>query len=329
MKYDRDFYDVEVAGVWLHGICQWIAGGWCSGEGPHKGPQEENGVSHTMPTVKRGESGALREAEAAMVGIAHQIPALNKSEGVHRPIPHLSSPGMGIHGGGVHHKVPSIADGGSGVHAPMNPGTFGQRAEGLLASGACEARYAYLVQIMQALSDRLRNVRITCGDWARITGPSPTIHNGVTGVFLDPPYSPDEYCGRLYAHESSVAKDVRQWCLENGGNPMLRIALCGYWGEHRMPRDWKVFRWSASGGYGNQGQGRGRENRHRETIWFSPHCLDPSAGLFDGDSESGLEPLPEEEVEEMNAALEPEAAPEEPAVPWWLSMTTDDTEEIS
>jgi hypothetical protein len=60
--------------------------------------------------------------------------------------------------------------------------------------------------------------------------------------------------------------------LENADNPGLRIALCGYADEHEMP-GWTELAWKARGGYGSQGEGRGRENADRERIWFSPHCL--------------------------------------------------------
>jgi hypothetical protein len=40
-----------------------------------------------------------------------------------------------------------------------------------------------------------------------------------------------------------------------------------------MPDSWTVVPWKAHGGYGSQGDGRGRENAARETIWFSPNCL--------------------------------------------------------
>ena len=55
-----------------------------------------------------------------------------------------------------------------------------------------------------------------------------------------------------------------------------RIAPCGYEGEHEMPPSWTTLRWKAKGGYGSQGDGRGRENAEREVAWFSPHCLEPT-----------------------------------------------------
>ena len=37
---------------------------------------------------------------------------------------------------------------------------------------------------------------------------------------------------------------------------------------------WSVYSWKANGGYGNQGESRGRDNANRERIWFSPLRLD-------------------------------------------------------
>jgi 16S rRNA G966 N2-methylase RsmD len=127
---------------------------------------------------------------------------------------------------------------------------------------------------MQALAARLRRVRVCCGDWSRVVTKAVTYGQGLTAVFLDPPYA--DTAGRdpnLYAVEDlSVAHRVREWAIENGSNPKLRIALCGYEGEHQMPDDWECVPWKASGGYSKPGS-RGDENRHRERIWFSPHCL--------------------------------------------------------
>ena len=143
-------------------------------------------------------------------------------------------------------------------------------------SGTREALLCYML----ALADRLRNVRVCCGDWSRICGPSPTTKLGTTGVFLDPPYADSaDRQGDLYSTDSnSVAHAVREWAIENGVNLDMRIALCGYDGEHAMPDSWECISWKACGGYGSQGNGRGRDNAGRERIWFSPACLRP--GLF-------------------------------------------------
>jgi hypothetical protein len=79
----------------------------------------------------------------------------------------------------------------------------------------------------------------------------------------------------------------------NGDNPLLRIALCGYEGEHQMPGSWDCFAWKAHGGYSVQGHGTNR-NRLLERVWFSPHCLKPgdrfeTISLFD---EAAPRPVP-------------------------------------
>jgi hypothetical protein len=74
----------------------------------------------------------------------------------------------------------------------------------------------------------------------------------------------------------AVADEVREWAIEHGDDPLMRIALCGYEGEHEMPEMWECFAWKAHGGYANQGNNRGLENAYRERIWFSPHCLKPN-----------------------------------------------------
>lgn len=133
---------------------------------------------------------------------------------------------------------------------------------------------------MQAIADRMRRTRVCCGDWKRILGPSPTTCIGVTGVFLDPPYGVQR--ADVYNSESlEVSAEVRQWAIEHGDDPSLRIALCGYEGEHEMPAAWERVAWKANGGYANQSsKTRGRENATKERIWFSPHCLHPDQLLF-------------------------------------------------
>lgn len=178
-------------------------------------------------------------------------------------LPHLGSAGRGIHR--PSQKLPHLGDAGMGLH---RPGTD-------------------LLDYFAALSARLRRVRVCCGDWSRVCGPTPTVKQGLTAVFLDPPYS--DAAGRdenLYAADClQVAHAVREWAIEHGGDKRLRIALCGYEGEHVMPGDWECLAWKAQGGYASQGGGEsgGAENAKRERVWFSPHCLKPkrTRGLFD------------------------------------------------
>ena len=139
-----------------------------------------------------------------------------------------------------------------------------------------------LVSWMQDLASRLARVRVCCGDWSRVCGPTPTVKLGLTGVFLDPPYD-DAGRSEVYSCDAKgrgLVDEVATWAREWGNDPRMRIALCGYDGEHEMP-GWDKVEWKAHGGYGSQGEGAGRENAHLERIWFSPHCLQrPQGSLF-------------------------------------------------
>lgn len=146
-----------------------------------------------------------------------------------------------------------------------------------------------------SLAERLRRVRVCCGDWSRVIGPSVTHKIALTGVFLDPPYdmrvvSDKAETGRdgaapsdkLYEnHDNEISAVVRKWAIQNGDNQLLRIAVCGYEGEHEFPSTWQKVAWKANGGFGNQNPNTNRAiNTTRERIWFSPHCLN-SPTLFD------------------------------------------------
>lgn len=134
------------------------------------------------------------------------------------------------------------------------------------------------------LSDRLRRVRVCCGDWERTCSDPTKAKLGSTAVFLDPPYSAEaNRYESLYAQEDiAVAHRVRAWCVERGDDPKIRIALCGYKGEHEALEEtgWSVAAWSTGG---QIYAGSGNTNADRERIWFSPHCLnanEASATLF-------------------------------------------------
>lgn len=174
-----------------------------------------------------------------------------------RKLPHLSG------GQGVNRQLPRLSGAGMGVN-----------------------RESALTDYFAKLAHRLRHVRVCCGDWSRVLGDSPTVKLApVTAIVLDPPY--DTEANRqadLYTHDAQgISASVREWALDHGDDPRLRIVLCGYDGEHDMP-GWSEVPWKAQGGYGSQGDGQGRDNAARERLWFSPHCLPVvprQASMFD------------------------------------------------
>lgn len=160
----------------------------------------------------------------------------NAGQGINRQLPHL---------GGNH-------DSGRGVHSP---------------------RMA-VASVMAELADRLRRVRVCAGDWSRVVGDSVTRRHGVCGVFLDPPYTEGAADYAVGGTGTGLAHDVRAWAIEAGDRTDMRIALCGYDEHAELERHgWTAHRWKARGGYGNQGGEDAEDNRHREVVWFSPHCL--------------------------------------------------------
>jgi len=179
----------------------------------------------------------------------------NAGRGVNRKRPHLGNAGRG-----VNRQRPHLGDAGQGGNR--------QRRE--------------LTDVFAEIAERLENVRVCCGDWSRVCGPTPTVKMGLTGVFLDPPYADTaKRTARLYAKDClTVAHAVKRWAVEWGNDPRMRIALCGYEGEHDMPAGWDCVEWKAPGGYGSQGEGDGRENAKRERIWYSRHCVREDMGMF-------------------------------------------------
>lgn len=244
---DPDYYDAKVAGWWVWGVCNWIAGGWCTGDGPW--------TSIDGRLVNRNEIDS------------------DKS-GVTRGLPHLGDSGRGIN-----RKSLQLGSR-KGVSRGRSTGRGVMRSD------------QNLIEYMQLLAERLRRVRITCGDWSRVVTAGALDYGDTVGIFLDPPYDADLRSEGLYRVDSvEISVRVRQWCIENGDNPRYRIVLAGYEDEHEMPDTWKVYAWTAGRSYGNSNsETANSENRTKERLWFSPHCL-PLDGhvkqmsLFDGSEE--------------------------------------------
>ena len=243
------------------------------GKGVHaRVVQDAESTAGKRPTLSKPGRGVharqaheRRERDLTRASEWEKRPRLDSSTGVtmnlSQQLPMISgdsgASGRGIHASALHRKLPML----SGAH--------GHSGRGVHASGETAGP---LVAWMQTLAARLRRVRVCCGDWSRILGRSSTESIGVTGVVLDPPYGGE--AGRdpsLYSAEDlTVARDVRRWAIANGKNPRLRIVLCGYEGEHKMPKAWECVSWKAAGGYA--AAAGNHENAHRERLWFSPHC---------------------------------------------------------
>lgn len=273
VKTDPEYFDAKVAGWWVWGQCLWIGSGWCAKPewtGRAGGGRRARGVQGVI-----GVAGWAKRPGIGNRGSRGVIGSASSELPQKRPMATGNGQGCGVHR--VSHRRPNLggAGGGQGVQAPRltheqlpqlsGDGSGAQR--GALSTGVASIG---LFEYMRELQARLRRVRVCCGDWARVLTPAVTTYIGVTGVLLDPPYSHAER-SICYAHDNDISAEVRAWALEHGDDPKLRIALCGYEGEHEMPATWECVPWTAGGGYGRSV--RGKANRFRERIWFSPHCL--------------------------------------------------------
>lgn len=267
MKRDADHYDVKIAAWWVWGACQWIGAGWCDGTRLFG---EGNTRHGKLPVLDSAKGVHMPPPPKASAPWGHSNTPRDTAAMMWRKRPNLGSH-KGVHAAGdvfdeavLHQTMPNLS------------GSYGQRG----------AHKSGVLAWFNLLAQRLRRVRVTCGDWQRICTPAVTTGIGLTGVFLDPPYSADaDRDPDIYAVEDlQVAHAVRGWCQANGANPSLRIALAGYDGEHNAleAEGWTVHVWRTGGGYGNQTtEGKGKANRLRERIWFSPHCLSGQSQLFE------------------------------------------------
>ena len=230
---DPDFFDAKIAGWWCWGACNWIGSGWCQGVGPWV----SNGAH-----LRKLPRGADNEGE----GTWAQAPHLGDAgQGINRQLPHLSN------GRGINRQLPHLGDAGRGSEHP---------------------RTTFIREWMLALHSRMKDVRVTCGDWGRVVKDSVTTRHGLTAIFLDPPYTQ----GALQYAAGGIGTDlpiqVQAWCADNGQDPALRIVLCGHAGEHDalLQHGWHTRTWKARKGYAKTDEAV--QNSKDETLWCSPHC---------------------------------------------------------
>lgn len=125
------------------------------------------------------------------------------------------------------------------------------------------------------LSERLRTVRICCGDWKRVvTKPTLLAHRRI-GVFLDPPYSltnPEVTHTVVYRHDNFDTKEVEAWCKATAAEyPHIRIVLAGREGEYDLP-GWSKLAWAAKRPFATA-DSVDDGDRFKERLWASPACL--------------------------------------------------------
>jgi DNA adenine methylase len=188
------------------------------------------------------------------------------SGGVHDQLPHLGDAGKGIN-----RQLPHLGDAGKGINRQLPH-----------LGNAGKGRRAFIFDWFDQLHERMRDVRVTCGDWQRVCKDSVTTRHGLTAVFLDPPYDKGKMDYSAGGMGLGVSGQVRQWCAANGDNALLRVVLCGHAGEHDelLAHGWHTRQWAASKGYALSDEAVA--NTASETLWCSPHCVpnQPVVDLF-------------------------------------------------
>lgn len=266
LEADPDFYDAQVAGWWVWGMCLWIGGSWCSGEGGYS--VGTDGKLHRAGrkganVIKRVPEGTCRKGLLAGT-VPCQRPYLTTGQGSMRKRPHLSAR-QGVMRKGLHHDM---------GHGTSLRGLVG-REVGRIPEYLCD------------LAERLHGVDVLYGDWARTVKPVLIGRGKAVGVFLDPPYSLEYRSGDLYrTDKAGIAEAVRAWCLAHGDDPRLRIVLCGLEYEHRdqMPANWRMITWKGRGGYRQiKANSTPSVTAGYERLWLSPACLSLEAGAAQAD----------------------------------------------
>jgi len=178
-------------------------------------------------------------------------------------------------GESVSKKRPHSTNAGRGINRRLPHANLGQ---------GINRQNTDLIAYFEALQQRMhRGVWAACGDWRRVLKPAVAWglndnNPELTGIVLDPPYVHAGRDTRVYQNDHPhLAGEVRQWAIENGDNPNLRIAYCGYSEPDTdaafAAAGWAVHAWKTQGGYGNNRRNEKNENKHRERVWFSPHCV--------------------------------------------------------
>jgi hypothetical protein len=177
MRADPDYFDAKRAGRWLWGICAWIGSGWCATPSTAQWEQRPFLAGNEG---QRGQGIHVSADPASKVRIAaHNKGSSGKgvhAQGdLHEKRPCLGQPQRKEHGGsgtlgrGVHGSHESLSqkrpqlDGNANGKVSNGGVPCTPPLDGTL--GTCEQRRDWLLAWFCRLRDRLRNVRVCCGDW--------------------------------------------------------------------------------------------------------------------------------------------------------------------
>ena len=261
-----------------------------SGKGINRAlpPCEDDGIRsltwESVPHLTNSGKGINRALPPAD-HLKQQIPCLTVNQGINRALPPADH---------LEQKIPHLTSGGQGINQSLPPANLQQQLPNLahnngigcnrtqdISPTRCrtkEERLADLKQYMRKLQDRFRFVRVCNGDWMRVCSPTVTYRHGLTGLFLDPPYSLEKnkqtnVYGEL-SKQGNLNADLTKFLLENQNIDGLRVAICGLEGEYDLPKKyWDCVEWMGNSGYADKTKNK---NREKERIWFNKQCINPN-----------------------------------------------------
>jgi len=196
--------------------------------------------------------------------------------GLTRPtaMPHLTDAGIGVH---KISKRPHISDAGKGVQKISKRPHIADAGKGVQ-----EIYNENIYTWFRQLSERLRYVRVVCGDWTRVCGGNWQDNIGPVGIYFDPPYENKDR-DDVYAVDCfQVGGLVRKWAIERGALKDYRICISGYDMNNELSdHGWESYSWETGGGYSNV-SGKKNDNCSKEILWMSPNCnsIDKQVSLF-------------------------------------------------
>lgn len=265
LDQDPEHCDPKLAGWWIWGASQWIGGGWCADR--EKPKRSKPVVDHDKGVNAKAK---VHKSKPETYGRTQGKDVHSENVTTPRRRPNVTNAGTG-----VQRKNVLTSEDDADVQRQM------PQAHGIGGTGIHGHRVKAIYEWFEALSARLRRVRILSGDFERCLTRSVLYTEGsnAAGVFLDPPYAHTRRTKGLYAKDSDdVSARARKWAIEHGDDPRLRIVLAGLEGEHEMPPSWRKFEWE---GHFGLGRSKGNDNRLLERLWLSPHCLGRDGPLFE------------------------------------------------
>ena len=271
---DPEYYDARVAGYWLFGINAWFGSHWCGLSEKSWLRVHNNKLAKQFTfwnPVVRQHLDYLEEVSMFKESLRYRRAKINRKRYRKSKTIRLKPISVENSKYGIHRKVPYS------LHHGINGLKYRDRRLYFYKN-----HYAFisdqLLSLLFNLAERFQNTTIFCGDWKRTVPHAAILAHKTCGIFLDPPYDSKLRCGQIYSNEHSegINEEIFDFCMKYGDDPRVRIALAGYEGEYEFPPSWRVIKWKASVVFQpskNTNTKNRTENRFKERLWLSPHCL--------------------------------------------------------